>query len=161
MELPDLQAESLEGNCKTKASAGTAVPWTVLRKGRTMVGDGVPHPQLRTGLFFKQRQSGWDDVSFPMEKNTLYLWCVGFGGPVVKLLLQVLASLFCLQQLLLKLQKLLPGHHRTGLLLEQLQIPVRRRAMRHSGPQGLHLRDKDKAWSVEGLLPRKVPSREH
>ena len=47
---------------------------------------------------------------------------------------------------MLKLQKLLPGHHWTGLLLEQLQIPsVRGWAKHHSGPQVLHLEDKDKA----------------
>ena len=86
-------------------------------------------------------------MSFPTEKSALYLRRVGLGGPVVKLLLQVLASPFCLQQLLLKLLKLLPGHCRTGLLLEQLQIPGRGWATRHSGPQGLHLRDRAKPVS--------------
>lgn len=91
-------------------------------------------------------------MSLPSEdKRVFYLWRAGLRGPVFKLLLQVPVYPFRLQQLALKLQKLLPGHRRTGLLLGQLQVPGGRGwATHHRGPQVLHLEDKGKAGSVAG-----------
>lgn len=91
------------------------------------------------------------------ENRALYLWCVGVRGPVFKFLLQALVHPFCLQQLLLKLQKLLPGHRRTGLLLAQLEIPrMRGWAKHHSGPQVLHLEDRGRALVSHGALKHRA-----
>lgn len=139
------------GTCKQRAWKETVKPKCVQFCGCGLMGGrtvrGMEFFTATSGLVYfsnkgKVDRMGWCELP---QRRALYLWRVGFRGPVVKLLLQVLASLFCLQQLLLKLQKLLPGHRRAGLLLQQLQIPGRRWATRHSGPQGLHLKDKVRA----------------